>query len=172
MPIRDRDRRAEYERRRNQTPEARAERNKRERARYAALSSEKKADLVRIYRERRAVDPRYRGYLLRGTKKWQANNPDHVRAYRKFRRLKIEYGISVVSYLNMLHLQNQRCLVCKTSFDDVAVQDSRLARHVDHDHSTGKLRGVLCHYCNVMIGHASESPAVLRKAADYLEASK
>ena len=40
--------------------------------------------------------------------------------------------------------------------------------HIDHDHDTGRVRGVLCHGCNVSIGHFKHDPALLRKAADYL----
>lgn len=40
---------------------------------------------------------------------------------------------------------------------------------IDHDHSTLKIRGVLCHHCNVAIGHMRDSPDRLRQAANYLE---
>lgn len=40
---------------------------------------------------------------------------------------------------------------------------------VDHDHKTMKIRGVLCHHCNVAIGHMRDDPERLRRAADYLE---
>lgn len=41
--------------------------------------------------------------------------------------------------------------------------------HVDHNHETGQVRGVLCTNCNVGLGHFKENPALLRRAADYLE---
>lgn len=40
--------------------------------------------------------------------------------------------------------------------------------HIDHDHATGKIRGVLCHGCNVAIGHFRDDPELLRKAIAYL----
>jgi Recombination endonuclease VII len=40
---------------------------------------------------------------------------------------------------------------------------------VDHDHKTGKLRGVLCNACNWGIGHFRDNPDILRNAADYVE---
>ncbi len=40
---------------------------------------------------------------------------------------------------------------------------------VDHCHETGEIRGVLCHHCNVALGHMRDDPERLRKAADYLE---
>lgn len=42
-------------------------------------------------------------------------------------------------------------------------------RHVDHDHDTGVIRGVLCHSCNTTLGHCKDDPSLLRRLADYLE---
>lgn len=43
---------------------------------------------------------------------------------------------------------------------------------VDHDHKTGKVRGVVCHPCNTALGMADDSPERLRALADYLEKNK
>ena len=40
--------------------------------------------------------------------------------------------------------------------------------HIDHDHATGAFRGLLCHSCNVGIGHFKEDPEVLDAAKRYL----
>ena len=40
---------------------------------------------------------------------------------------------------------------------------------VDHNHETGKTRGLVCHRCNLAIGNMEENPAWFRAAADYLE---
>lgn len=63
----------------------------------------------------------------------------------------------------LLHIQRFECAVCGrkllTSWDQC----------LDHDHKTGMPRGVLCHYCNTGLGFYLDNPALLRKAAEYLE---
>lgn len=51
------------------------------------------------------------------------------------------------------------CLVCL----------SAPAVHVDHDHETGKVRGVLCFSCNAALGQFKDRPDVIRRAAAYVE---
>lgn len=57
------------------------------------------------------------------------------------------------------------CAICGTS-DWMGRHGGR--PHVDHDHETGKVRGMLCHNCNLMIGYAKEDIQTLRRAITYL----
>lgn len=43
--------------------------------------------------------------------------------------------------------------------------------HIDHDHTTGFLRGLLCRSCNLGLGDFEDQPGLMRRAADYLEAA-
>ena len=61
--------------------------------------------------------------------------------------------------------QDGRCAICHT----VTPNGPGKIWHVDHDHVTGKARGLVCSACNLMLGHARDDPKVLRAAADYLE---
>ncbi|MEV7023534.1 endonuclease VII domain-containing protein [Kitasatospora sp. NPDC093558] len=56
----------------------------------------------------------------------------------------------------------EQCGIC-------AICLERRAEHVDHDHETGRVRGVLCFACNAALGQLRDRPDVLRRAADYLE---
>jgi hypothetical protein len=81
-------------------------------------------------------------------------------------RLKKKYGISLNEYVALLVKQGQKCAICGSPSPNREGADSF---DVDHDHKTGKVRGLLCKNCNLMIGNALDTPAFLRKGADYLE---
>lgn len=73
------------------------------------------------------------------------------------------YGITLAQYNEMLVDQNYCCSICAEPQRD----SKRLA--VDHDHDTGRVRGLLCHECNLMLGKARDNPDLLRAGATYLE---
>jgi hypothetical protein len=69
--------------------------------------------------------------------------------------------ISVAEYLRKLREQNFRCAVCKT-------KPKRSVLIVDHDHTSGSARGLLCHTCNVGIGFFKDKLDFLQEAIIYL----
>jgi hypothetical protein len=73
------------------------------------------------------------------------------------------YGLDIKSYEKMLARQNRVCAICGAANAD----GRRLC--IDHCHTTGRVRALLCNSCNAMIGHAKENVLVLYKAADYVE---
>ena len=81
---------------------------------------------------------------------------------------KHRYGITRAEYDRLLGEQHGVCAICRRAPSEVSVPKGwRHELCVDHDHVSGRIRGLLCHQCNVGIGHlASES--VARAAADYL----
>src|SRR6266700_1855471 len=80
--------------------------------------------------------------------------------------LKSKYGIDMVEYRRLFEAQGGVCAICKLPPLCANKRDQVL--HVDHDHVTGKIRALLCHSCNHLIGHAKESVAVLMQAIAYL----
>ena len=101
------------------------------------------------------------GWCNRAYRERNAGNPTHQRANRNS-RFKREYGITHDEYDAMLAKQYGGCAVCGKP-----EAGKRLA--VDHDHRTGKVRGLLCENCNRALGMAQDSPTILRALADYLE---
>jgi len=68
--------------------------------------------------------------------------------------------------------QNGRCAICLNLFEHLPKKH----RHVDHDHSITdgrpNVRGLLCHRCNIALGHLADDIDRLIRAADYLKAQK
>lgn len=95
---------------------------------------------------------------------WAKRNREKVYATNCFRK----YGVTYEQYLALVEAQGGCCAVCGIHKSDC--NGRRLS--VDHDHSTGKVRGALCPRCNVGIGHFREDISAMRKAADYLERFK
>lgn len=74
------------------------------------------------------------------------------------------YGINHETYLEMLAEQNGSCKICGCTEEE---HGKRL--HVDHNHKTGKVRGLLCSRCNTAIGKFKEDPEIIQKAIEYIE---
>jgi hypothetical protein len=88
----------------------------------------------------------------------------------RFQKLKV-YGIDEVDYNKLLEEQNGVCAICR--LPESAAQKGKLLRlAVDHDHKTGRIRGLLCHRCNRGLGLAKDSIELFRNAADYLRKYK
>jgi transposase len=79
------------------------------------------------------------------------------------RQILFPAGISRADYLTMYFAQSCVCATCSRTNDS----GRRLA--VDHVHKTGRVRGLLCHRCNVALGQFQDSPLILRRAAAYLQ---
>ena len=88
------------------------------------------------------------------------NYKDNIKREKNY-RLKKEYGISIEEYDERLKKQNGCCAICLK-------QPSKKRLAVDHSHSTGKIRGLLCSNCNTAIGKFKDDKSLLAKAIDYL----
>lgn len=73
-----------------------------------------------------------------------------------------KYKIKATEYANMFRCQEGKCAICgeTTPGDNL---------HIDHNHETGDVRGLLCMKCNTLIGLAREKTSVLQEAISYLE---
>ena len=82
-------------------------------------------------------------------------------AARVLRRRLRRYGLTVDAYDDLVKRYGGRCGICRKSAE----------LHIDHDHKTGKIRGLLCGSCNRGIGLFGDSPIQLRAAILYLSAA-
>jgi hypothetical protein len=76
--------------------------------------------------------------------------------------LRRKYGISMEEYDRILFAQKEKCAICRRRPE----KERRLA--VDHDHATGKVRGLLCGKCNMGLGYFDDTAERLDAAAAYL----
>jgi len=96
-------------------------------------------------------------YLKR--KQRDADDPTRVRRMD----LKAKYGITLEEYAAMLARQEGQCAICGAAGEKLVV---------DHNHTTGRVRSLLCHLCNALIGCAREDITILVRAAAYLRAEQ
>jgi hypothetical protein len=99
----------------------------------------------------------------RSSKAWRESNVErHADNGARWR-----YGVEHGTYAQMLEAQGGRCAICRCSSPG-----PRLARfHIDHDHVTGSIRGLLCSPCNTGIGQLGHDLPLMKAAAAYLEAT-
>ena len=91
------------------------------------------------------------------------NNPKAIRAGTLKR-----HGMTEADYQDMLASQNGKCAICGAPHEEEKWK--RLA--IDHDHITGKNRGLLCNNCNHMLGCAKDCPEILTAGISYLASRK
>ena len=109
------------------------------------------------------------------TRRWNAENKERraqwMAAYKASggrraadRRYHLrKFGLTPDDYDCMLEAQGGGCAICgRPPRDDISL-------HVDHDHKTGRVRGLLCFRCNNSLGDLDDDPELLRKAVAYLE---
>lgn len=95
-------------------------------------------------------------------------DPERFKRYSRQTDLKKKYGISVSDYNALVEKQNGVCIIC--SQPSIRVDRDGISRLVvDHCHTTGKVRGLLCHNCNVALGLFKDDPDLLQKAKEYLQ---
>ena len=90
--------------------------------------------------------------------------------------LKRKYGVSIEYLEQLLEAQGGCCAICEAPWEEcVAPKRSRYEElfmqhlYVDHDHETGKVRGLLCNNCNVAIALFEENPSHIASAIEYLQ---
>lgn len=84
-------------------------------------------------------------------------------AKRKDYIIRSKYGIGIEEYNSMLEKCDNQCQVCGKPHSE------EKPLHIDHDHKTGKVRGLLCNSCNYGLGFFKDDIEIMKKATKYLE---
>lgn len=150
---------------------------------YRAKNIEQRAKYSKEYTNRPEVKERMKEYWLKNKKQltikrkewylknrkrilkkvheYRLNNPDNI----KNSILMHTYGITLINFNEILKLQHGRCRICNYIF-----KNSK-STHVDHNHITGNVRGLLCSDCNTGLGKLKDNPDILQSAINYLKES-
>jgi len=111
--------------------------------------------------------------VCRATKRrerWKHNKQNNKTKFTENNRkwqLKSMYGITKNEYDSLLEQTNGHCPICNKRF----AMKKGVSKHgpvVDHNHSNGKIRGIVCSLCNVGLGYFQDNPEVLQNAINYL----
>jgi hypothetical protein len=95
---------------------------------------------------------------------WVEAHPKEWERYGRKHYLAKKYGLTPQQADDLLAAQGGRCAICRSEPSD----KRGFRMHVDHDHTTGQVRGILCGPCNRGIGQLGDDPDLLQAAADYL----
>lgn len=93
----------------------------------------------------------------------EQKNSAHCKECAKWCKVKSKYGITQEDYLEMLLNQGGVCAICG---------EAGVMLCIDHDHATGKIRGLLCAHCNHGLGKFKDRRDLLARASEYLERSE
>ena len=120
---------------------------------------------------RNCKNERYKTYKIEHLEQWQAR----IKKQNEKRRLNVDrsadqrfrrYGITKEKYMEMLNIQNRSCAIC----NETAKNDHGF--HIDHNHITGNVRGLLCGKCNMALGMLQEREDLFLSAVRYLRERK
>jgi hypothetical protein len=96
----------------------------------------------------------------RRRQRYQALDPAIRRDQFRAWALRTRYNLTPEEFESMAAALGGRCAICRTAPERLVV---------DHDHTTGRVRGLLCDGCNTGLGKFADSPERLRAAIDYLK---
>ena len=119
------------------------------------------------YRQKWLMSEKNRETHRKGNRTWYHNNPEQA----KTQRLR-KYCIDVNDYNTLRESQRYRCAICtlhETEMVQGRAKTTDTALHVDHCHTNGNVRGLLCTNCNTMLGKCKDNPEILKAAVSYLE---
>lgn len=109
-------------------------------------------------RNKKRIDKRNEEYRI--------NNPEKINQQRLKYYLRSKLGLEIEDYEFMLNQHNFQCAICGYKQPENANKYEKL--YVDHNHTTGKIRGLLCMNCNSALGHFGENLTNLKNAVTYL----
>jgi len=125
----------------------------------------------------------HKEHLAEKAKQWREDNKEALKKYREENKelvllkqrtnyttdkrrkhhLKHKYNLTMEEYVEIFEAQGMKCAICGSD-------NSKRSKDwcVDHDHKTGKVRGILCYGCNSALGFFEDNTSILERAINYL----
>ena len=147
---------------------------------YQRRWREKNREKVREQQRRYNQSEKGRAARKAADKRWRENNPERAKQFsrdyhaanrktilerNKWYKIERQFGLTKDGFFEMLAAQGNACACCKT--DDPNTRGGK-GWCVDHCHSTGKVRGILCSHCNTALGLANDNVEILESLITYL----
>lgn len=95
----------------------------------------------------------------------QRVRPEYSRLYL----MKKRFGLTLEDWEAMREAQGNRCAICREVFPEESKKGGRYKICIDHCHVTNKVRGLLCHKCNIGLGHFNDDLERLQRAMEYIK---
>lgn len=118
-------------------------------------------DPEKAKQKRKEYYAKNRERLIQQAKAYNKAHPEWYAIHKRHAERKIRYGITKEQYEALLVCQNNLCAICKEPSDKSLC--------VDHDHKTGKIRGLLCFDCNRALGCIGDSSESAFRMFEYLK---
>lgn len=106
-------------------------------------------------KHKRKNDVEWNDKIKKQKSDWNKTNSGKV----KEMNIKSKFIITMDQYHQLFKNQNNKCAICG---------DILKKAHIDHDHNTGEIRGILCSHCNVGLGYFKENKLILESAINYI----
>lgn len=100
----------------------------------------------------------------RKSKEWKEAHPEETKLADKKSQIKRKYGLTWDMYQEWIKRQNNKCAICLRNFIQI-----KQTPHIDHDHKSKKIRGLLCATCNSALGHLKDDIVLFERAIEYLK---
>lgn len=128
------------------------------------MASNSKEYNRQYYKEHLAKDL---GYIKKSRERINKWRRDYIKThpeYERKRKCKQRYGVTFDEVKQLLESQDNKCAICEKYIPGLGLNG-----YIDHDHSTGKIRGILCPSCNTILGLSHDNINLLLKAIKYLK---
>ena len=111
---------------------------------------------------REAVNEKYRN--------WNLKNKERLLLLKRLSKVKKLYGLTKEQYFTLIEKYNNKCAICGEQ-EETTLKGTLWNLSIDHCHTTNKVRGLLCHDCNVILGKLKDSVDMCKSIIKYLEKS-